>query len=165
MKPDAIILHHSATADGQSVSWGAIRKFHTSWRIDGRIINASDGEKLSEQGQPVVKPWRDIGYHFGIEQVGEHFEILVGRMADESGAHCVESRMNRRALGICFVGNFDQVEVPKAQWDLGLRLVRCQMHIYKIPPAMVFGHREFAHYKTCPGHLFDLDRFRKALEA
>lgn len=165
MKPDCIVLHHSATPDGATLSWGAIRRYHTAYKCEGKIIRPDMAEAMAAQGMPVQKPWRDIGYHFGIELASDHYEIIMGRMADETGAHCKEASMNRRSLGICFVGNFDLTEVPDGQWELGLRLVRVQMKIYKIPAAMVHGHREFATYKSCPGHLFDLDRFRRELEA
>jgi N-acetylmuramoyl-L-alanine amidase len=138
MKPKYIILHHSLTKDGRTVSWDAIRRYHT--------------QRMQ---------WRDIGYHFGIERVGKRYEILLGRMMNEVGAHC--RGMNRDSLGICFVGNFDNVPPPIEQWDLGLKLARALMEILQISQENIRGHREFAPYKSCPGERFDLDAFRNQL--
>ena len=138
MKPTHIILHHSATADGKTLSWDDIRRYHRE-----------------------VNEWRDIGYQLGIELVENETVILMGRMLDEQGAHCLG--MNDRSIGICFVGNFDLVEPPKDSWDAGLRLVRSLCRVFNIPHENVRGHRDYAR-KTCPGLLFDLDKFRNALK-
>jgi len=140
MKPKYIILHHSLTRDGSTVSWSAIKRYHTQ-----------------------TLGWRDIGYHFGIEAIKWEHEILVGRMMDESGAHCREDGMNRKSLGICFVGNFDEHEVPPLQWTEGVRLVRSLMNVFDIPIHNVLGHRDFAKYKSCPGENFSIDDFRHEL--
>jgi N-acetylmuramoyl-L-alanine amidase len=142
MVPRSIILHHSATKDGITVSWSAIRRYHI------------------QECQ-----WLDIGYHAGIELVGDqygppHYEILFGRMWDEPGAHT--TGRNNDSLGLCFVGNFDLEEPPKDQWDLGLKLVRLWMKLYGIPKDEILGHRQCAH-KTCPGLKFDLERFKVEL--
>lgn len=164
MRPTHIILHCSATLDGHNVSWNAIRRYHASWKCEGMAITAEAAKEIGRQGIPVEKPWSDIGYHFGIEQIGEGYEILMGRMPNEQGAHCHAGGMNRCSLGICFVGAFDRTPPPKSQWQLGLKLVRALMDIYEIPPAFVYGHREIAPWKTCPGLMFSLDRFRRDLQ-
>ncbi len=137
MTPEKIILHHSATADSETVSWGAIRRYH---------VNEC--------------AWGDIGYHFGIEYVGGDPEILIGRMPDQDGAHTKGE--NQRALGICFVGNFDTHTPSDAIWQAGLKLVRWLCAQYGIPYQKVYGHNAFAN-KTCPGTMFSVEKFRADL--
>lgn len=137
-RPKFIIIHHSLTEDGQTVSWGAIRRYHTA-----------------------VQGWRDIGYHYGIELVGDYYEVILGRFPDENGAHCLGA--NDKSLGICCVGNFDLAPPPDRQWQLCLQLVREIMQIYNIAPGNVFGHREWAEGRTCPGTHWDMGLFRTLL--
>lgn len=143
MIPEKIIIHHSATKDTGTVSWQAIRRFHT--------------EDCA---------WGEIGYHFGIEAVQDQewsapvFEILFGRMPDQDGAHT--KGRNHDSVGICCVGNFDAVVPLKEQWETCLKLVRWLMSVYGIPRERVFGHRNFAN-KTCPGKNWDMEKFRSEL--
>ena len=143
MKPERIVLHHSATQDGLTVSWNAIRRYHV-------------GECC----------WEDIGYHFGIELVGDpghpagSYEIMMGRMPDRPGAHT--SGHNSDSLGVCFVGNFDHCLPPDRQWKAGLNLVAWLCRLYRLQPDDVHGHREFAN-KSCPGEMFDINKFRRDL--
>jgi len=160
---ERIILHHSLTADGKSVSWDDIRRYHMSWAYEGTIITGEEAEELLAQRKTVKTPWRDVGYHFGIELIDKNYQILSGRMMTEEGAHCPEYQMNKKSLGICFVGNFDEVEPPREQWSLGLKFVRSLCEVFDLPKTSVNGHREHAPYKSCPGKKFDLERFRKEL--
>ncbi|KKL83399.1 hypothetical protein LCGC14_1746070 [marine sediment metagenome] len=160
MKPEYIILHHSLTKDSKTVSWSAIRRYHTSYKYKGRILAKAKALKMKSEGiRGIASPWKDVGYPFGIELVNNHYEIFMGRMMNETGAHCYQRRMNHRSLGICFIGNFDKEKPPKEQWKLGLKLVRSLMDIFKISKGNVFGHRHFAKYKTCPGKMFDVHKF------
>lgn len=134
MKPIEIILHHSLTRDSKTVSWGAIRQYHT-----------------------VTLGWRDIGYSYGIELIKNHHEILVGRMMNESGAHC--RGHNSKSLGVCFVGNFDFEPPSKSMWDLGVRFVKSLCETLNIHPIHIHGHNEFSS-KSCPGKMFNVDQFK-----
>jgi hypothetical protein len=138
-KPQYIVIHHSLTKDGQTVSWGAIRRYHTH-----------------------TQGWRDIGYQFGIELVGDYYEVLLGRLVGEEGAHC--PGLNSKSIGICCVGNFDQAEPPDRQWQICLNLTRQLMRDYGIEPGRVLGHREWARDgRSCPGKQWDMGLFRTLL--
>lgn len=163
MHPDAIIIHHSLTPDGATVSWQAIRTYHTSYRRNGKIVTPEAARDMMARGLTVEKPWRAIGYHFGIELVNNRYEILGGRSMTEPGAHCLDRGMNSHSLGICLVGNFDLAPPPQLQWDGAVDLVRSLMDIWKIKAERVFGHNEMAAYKSCPGKRFDMNRFRQNL--
>lgn len=163
--PEYIILHHSLTKDSKTVSWDAIRRYHTSYKYKGRILTKAKALIMKSEGiKGIISPWRAIGYHLGLELINDRHEILMGRMMNETGAHCRQSRMNHRSLGICFIGNFDLYLPLKEQWNLGLRLVSSLMDIFKIPRDKVLGHNHFAKYKTCPGKLFDVDEFVRQLK-
>ena len=132
-----IILHHSLTADNQTVSWNAIRHYHT-----------------------IDRGWKDIGYHYGIELINDRYEILVGRHLTVTGAHTKGHNLD--SIGICFVGNFDITEPPLEQWIQGVALVRSLLEVFRLTPDDVYGHRVFAD-KSCPGNLFNMDKFRNLL--
>ncbi len=141
MIPLYVIVHHSATRDSGTVSWGAIRRYHTD-----------------------VNEWRDIGYHAGVEltEAGgvQSFETLVGRPWDMNGAHCKHDGMNRKALGVCLVGDFDVTDVPDEQINRAVDLVALWCRMFQIPVVNVHGHRDHHPGKTCPGKRFDMDDFR-----
>ena len=145
MKKQWIIVHHSATPDGQTFSWGAIRRFH-----------------IQDRG------WRDIGYHLGTELVGDSYENVLGRDWDDHGAHCPDGMMNAIGLGWCIVGNFDILRPDPKLWGHVIKTAKYLTRFLKIAPENVMGHMEaqsrWGHVtKTCPGKMFDMDRLRKEI--
>ena len=134
MKPTKIILHHSLTKDSKTVSIGAIRRYHV-----------------------VDLGWSDIGYHFLIEFMRDHVEIVCGRMPDKKGSHC--KGFNANSIGICFVGNYDLIEPSKEIWSAGIKLVTFLMRRYRV--ADIKGHKHYNNNKSCPGNLFDVEKFKQ----
>ena len=125
------MIHHSLTKDSGTVSWDDIERYHRS------------------------KRFVDIGYHYGVEGVDGSYQAFVGRAEQDHAAACFEDGMNRRAVHICCVGNFDIIEPPAEMLDLLVRRLiipirdRYSMFNYGI----VF-HRQYAPYKSCPGTKF-----------
>ena len=134
-----IMIHHSLTRDGQTVSWGAIRRYH-----------------VEHNG------WDAIGYHYGVELVGDHYEVLLGRSELDPAAACPQAQMNTRALHVCCVGNFDQAPPPAPMLETLVRLVILPaMAEYGIPSERIIGHRDIKSSKTCPGTEFNLEVVRQ----
>jgi hypothetical protein len=139
LKRTHIMLHHSLTRDGSSASWGEIRRHHV--------------ETLG---------WRAIGYHYGIELVGDYYEVLLGRSELERAAACRQSRMNLLALHVCCVGNFDLEPPSRAMLEPLVELVIVPAMVeYGIPAEHIVGHRDFNTEKSCPGTQFDLEVVRR----
>ena len=134
--PHKVIVHHSLTRDSSSVSWGAIRKYHTQ-----------------------QMKWSGIGYHAGVELVlsgdAVNYEILMGRVWDRSGAHTRGE--NSDSLGICFVGNYDIIPPPKQMIVAGSRLIALWLRLFNLTIKDVYSHHYFNAYKSCPGIRFDME--------
>jgi len=134
--PKKIIVHHSLTKDSGTVSWGAIRKFHTQ-----------------------TLKWAGIGYHAGVELVMSgselYYEILMGRMWDRSGAHT--RRHNQNSLGICFIGNYDTLPAKKQIIQTGAKVIALWLRLFGLSIDDIYSHNDFDAYKTCPGTLFDME--------
>ncbi len=135
-RPNKIIIHHSATKDSGTVSWGAIRRYHRS-----------------------VRGWTDVGYHAGCEDINGQYECLYGRPWHIEGAHT--QGHNRDSLGFCFVGDYDVVEPEMAMMlEAVVRVIAPWALQFDIGHNNVRGHNEFSS-KTCPGALFPMDLLRE----
>ena len=134
--PHNIILHCSAGQDRIVKDWDMLRDYHKG------------------------KGWSDIGYHYGVEKVGDTYQIMEGRPDTTHGAHCIEQSMNYNSLGVCMVGDFDEHHVPQDQWKLTVQLVADKCAEYDIHYRNIFPHRHFNQRKTCPGKKVDMGMFR-----
>ena len=120
-----IIVHCSATREGENYTVDTIR----SWHVDGR-------------------GWSDIGYHFYIDLYGE---IHKGRDIAKIGAHC--SGHNRNSIGICYCGGVEaDGKTPKdtrldCQKEALTAVLRTLKAMY--PEAVIHSHNDFAN-KACP---------------
>ena len=130
-----IVLHHSTTPDGETLSWPAIRRYHT-----------------------IVRGWQDVGYHCCVELYQGHYEALLGRPFAVAGAHA-PSR-NHDSIGVCFVGDFTEHPPPDDQLDAGVRLLRDLLAVFGLEPDAVVGHRDVTPGRTCPGAAFPLEALR-----
>jgi len=103
-----------------------------------------------------VEHWNDIGYHFGIEQIEESYQVLVGRPLTQVGAHCYQEEMNSKAIGIMFCGNFDETIPSTKMLKVAVHgIVAPMMKIFNIPVSNLMKHSDFAIYKSCPGSKFN----------
>lgn len=168
-----IVIHHSASSDGKTYDWEAIRKYHMSYRYLGDSITKDLAEHLQQSGvKGVIPPWRDIAYNFGIEKVHYGYTFLKGRPLSDIGAHAgtdVSKKFNEEGIGICLVGNYDIIALTELQRQMLKELVLVLMDMFGIPATKVIGHKEVYPLlnipieKTCPGKLFDMQDFRNTL--
>ena len=137
---NSIIVHHSATEDGRTVSWSAIEDYHTK-----------------------VRGFSAIGYHAGVELVGDRYQAFFGRPFNLPGAH-VRGR-NADTIGVVLVGDF-QRSVPSEQqfYVAARRVIVPLLLIFGLQPHDVHGHRDVALSPTeCPGAKFDMEAFREII--
>lgn len=127
-----IIVHCSATREGQNVTVNDIKKWHVR---DNK--------------------WKNIGYHYVIHLDGS---IHLGRDESEIGAHVANH--NKDSIGICYVGGVDLANKAKdTRTDAQKRSLEILIRslLIKYPKATIHGHREFA-AKDCPS--FDVAEYK-----
>ena len=118
-----IIVHCSATIEGQDVRAKDIKQYHVNQR-----------------------GWRDIGYHYIIDLDGT---VERGRPISQPGAHCLGH--NAHSIGVCYIGGLDRSGKPKdtrtaAQRQALLKLITKLTTVYR---CATHGHNEYAN-KACP---------------
>jgi len=120
---DKIIVHCSATKEGQEIKAETIDQWHKQ------------------------RGWSGIGYHYVISLDGR---IEYGREITRQGAHV--KGHNKGSIGICYIGGLDELLKPKdtrtpEQKESLLLIIRALKKMH--PNATIHGHNEFAN-KACP---------------
>ena len=120
-----IILHCSATKEGQDFSAATIR----GWHVNGR-------------------GWSDIGYHWVIRLDGT---IEVGRPLEKSGAHT--KGHNKDSVGVCYIGGLDEdgkaKDTMNPEQEKAWRMIVLSLRTLYGNHMTIHGHNEFAN-KACP---------------
>lgn len=145
-----------ATGDKRTMQVELIAIHHTAGSPDGSV---SDLAKI-HLGQ---NHWNGVGYHFFIVPDGTVYQL---RPLDERVPHAYGC--NDNAIAVCLAGNFNDYEVPPAQRDSALQLVRWLMGKYGIGKDRVLAHGELTAYSPsnatdCCGKLFNIEKFRQEL--
>ena len=105
----------------------------------------------------------NVAYHFLVMPDGTVYQL---RPLDERVAHAYGC--NDNAIAVCLAGNFNDYEVPPAQRDSALQLVRWLMGKYGIGKDRVLAHGELTAYSPqnatdCAGRKFNISKFRQEL--
>ena len=145
-KWSAIVIHHSATTEGNSAIF----------------------DKWHKQGNH----WEGVGYDFvignGTDSFDGQVEVTFRWRQQKAGAHCKtpSNWANKDAIGICLVGNFNNTLPTNSQMQSLLELVRFLQNRYRIPKSRIYGHNSTpgARVTDCPGKKFPMARLKSMLD-
>jgi len=137
---------------------------HTAMDTTATFPKAVASEIRDIQSNHQEKGWADIGYHFIIDAGGGIWE---GRPLRWQGAH-EGAGLNRGAVGVCLMGNFDDQAVPLAQQAALSQLLDALCRQYALTANDIRTHREVRPDPTnCPGRALQdvVDRYRRSFAA
>ncbi len=145
---NAIVLHHSATENGNAAIFDRTHREENHWDGVGYDFVIGNGTNSGDGQVEVTFRWK--------QQV--------------AGAHCggtPDNWANEKAVGICLVGNFNRTIPTDRQMRSLVKLVRFLQKRYGIPTSQVYGHCSTpgARITECPGRNFPLQGFKKMLES
>ena len=136
----SIVLHHSATTGGNVASIDRVHR---------------------QQKDSAGKLWLGIGYHFVVgngQSMGDGEIQPTFRWLEQlPGAHAGQQPLNQSGIGICLIGNFDEV-APTAKQVAAVRgLMGALAERYAIPRERMLRHLD-VQATLCPGRLFPWDQ-------
>ena len=133
----AIIIHHSATTQGNATIIDKWHRENNGWNGVGYDFVIGNG---TDSGDGEVEPT----YRWRGQLTGAHCGGTPGNWANEEG------------IGICLIGDFDHSAPTSRQMESLAKLVRFLQQRYHIPKSRVFGHGSVpgGHITDCPGKRF-----------
>ncbi|MHC4800241.1 MAG: peptidoglycan recognition protein family protein [Planctomycetota bacterium] len=143
----AIVIHHSATKNGNSAIFDR-------WHRENKY-------------------WDGVGYNFvignGTNSGDGQVEVTFRWRKQTVGAHCggtPNNWANKDGIGICLVGNFNQTGPTRRQMQSLLKLIRFLQNRYRIPKSRVYSHKTTpgARATDCPGKRFSMGRLKTMLD-
>lgn len=144
----AIVIHHSATENGNAAIFDRIHR---------------------EQNQ-----WEGVGYHFvignGTNSGDGQVETTFRWQRQMTGAHCGGTPgnwANEDGIGICLVGNFDHTTPTTQQMRSLVKLVSFLQRRYGISKSRIYGHNSTpgARVTHCPGNRFPMAKLKQMLDS
>ena len=133
-KTEYIAIHHTAGSDNGKIN--EIAKIH-----------------LGEH------QWSTVGYHYFIDVDGTIYQLKPDNEVAPHSFH-----YNDNSVAIVLNGNFNNKQVPEAQYKALVLLTRQMMAKYNISKSAVLRHCDLQGNNTeCPGKYFNLEQFRNDL--
>lgn len=139
-----IVLHHSGTREGNATDFDNYHRKKRGWKFGlAYHFVIGNGSKSGD----------------GMIEVGQRWKNQI------HGAHTSNMDLNRIAIGICLVGNFEKQEYISAQqFNSMAHLVTYLCKRYNIPLSNVIAHYQIKKGHTvCPGKHFPMDELKTRL--
>lgn len=135
MKIEKIIVHHSGT-DSKTTTHESIERAH---KAKNKIA---------------------IGYHGTINHEGL---FKKGREEHIQGAHCRHGGWNRKSLGYCIIGNFENEQPTQAALHTAIHYFARKCMQYNLRAKDVISHSETGAATLCAGKNLDMNLLRKKI--
>jgi N-acetylmuramoyl-L-alanine amidase len=142
----AIIIHHSATNEGNAAIFDKWHREENGWAGVGYHFVIGNG---TDSGDGEVEPT----YRWRGQLTGAHTGGTAANWANEEG------------IGICLVGDFNRYTPTASQRESLVRLVRFLQQRYHIPKTRIYGHGSTpgARVTDCPGNRFPMSWLKSVL--
>jgi hypothetical protein len=142
----AVVIHHSATENGNAAIFDRMHREHNHWEGVGYDFVIGNGTDSGDGEIEVTFRWR--------KQI--------------PGAHCggtANNWANRDGIGICLVGDFSHTVPTARQMQSLLKLIRFLQKRYGISKSRIYGHKTTpgARITDCPGRRFPMARLKSML--